>query len=215
MYRAIVYLAAGCGWRAGEVFGLEREELDLDAREVHVRRQLSVVSGRTPYLAPPKTKTSTRTNEVPTVVGDALRRHLDAYPVAGVELDDETDARRPTRRRAALVFGREDGRPIHRADWSYIWRPPSRRPVCPRASASGDLRHYFDRPDPRWRQRHDGAARHGPHHADGHAQHLRRLLARLRGSDPEPGRRSTLLYRVCTRVGPETENPRSERMCQR
>lgn len=60
-YRAIVYLAAGCGWRGGEIFGLERDGLDLDGREVHVRQQLSVISGRTPYLAPPKTKTSART----------------------------------------------------------------------------------------------------------------------------------------------------------
>lgn len=143
MYRTIVYLAAGCGWRAGEIFGLERDELDLDGREVHVRRQLSVVSGRTPYLAPPKTKTSARTNEVPTVVADALRRHLGTYPVAGVELDDETDARRPTRRRAALVFTRENGRPIHRADWSYIWRPAVKAVGLPKGFGLRDLRHYF------------------------------------------------------------------------
>ena len=143
MYRAIVYLAAGCGWRAGEVFGLERDELDLDAREVHVRRQLSVVSGRTPYLAPPKTKTSARTNEVPAVVADALRRHLATYPVAGVELDDETIPRKPTRRRAALVFTREDGRPIHRADWSYIWRPAVEAAGLPKGFGLRDLRHYF------------------------------------------------------------------------
>lgn len=111
MYRAIVYLAAGCGGRAGEIVDLERDELDLDTREVHVRRQLAVTSGRRPYLAPPKTKTSARTNEVPAVVGDALRRHLDVYRVAGVDLEDETDPRRPISRRAALVFTREDGSP--------------------------------------------------------------------------------------------------------
>ncbi|GHF71958.1 hypothetical protein GCM10017566_52150 [Amycolatopsis bartoniae] len=37
-YRAIVYLAAGCGWRGGEIFGLEQNAIDFEAREVHVRQ---------------------------------------------------------------------------------------------------------------------------------------------------------------------------------
>ncbi len=61
----------------------------------------------------------------------------------GVELDDETDARRPTRRRAALVFTREDGRQIHRADWSYIWRPAVEKVGLPKGFGLRDLWHYF------------------------------------------------------------------------
>jgi integrase len=102
-YRAIVYLAAGCGWRGGEIFGLERNALDLDAREVHVRHQLTVISGRTPYLVPPKTKTSVRTNELPAMVVDTLRTHLATFPGWPEDIDDETDPRTPTVRPAHLV----------------------------------------------------------------------------------------------------------------
>jgi integrase len=121
-YRAIVYLAAGCGWRGGETFGLEHDAIDFEAREVRVRHQLTVVSGRKPYLAPPKTKTSRRTNELPAIFESALRTHLDKFRVTSEEIEDETDPRRPTWRTANLVFTRGDGRPIHRSDWSHIWR---------------------------------------------------------------------------------------------
>ena len=73
----------------------------------------------------------------------ALRRHLDTYPVAGVDIEDETDPRRPITRRASLMFTREDGRPIHRADWSYIWRPAVAAAGLPKGYGLRDLRHYF------------------------------------------------------------------------
>jgi integrase len=142
-YRAIVYLAAGCGWRGGEIFGLERDALDLDAREVHVRHQLTVISWRTPHLAPPKTKTSLRTNELPAAVVDALRRHLAVFPVRAEDIEDETDPRTPVVRPAHLVFTRGDGRPIHRADWSHIWRPAVQAAGLPPGYGLRDLRHYF------------------------------------------------------------------------
>ncbi|WIY03832.1 site-specific integrase [Amycolatopsis mongoliensis] len=142
-YRPIVYLAAGCGWRGGEIFGLERDAIDFDAMEVEVRHQLTVVSGRTPYLAPPKTKTSRRANELPTLVANSLRGHLETFRSLPEEIDDETDPRRPIRRPANLVFTRGDGRPIHRADWSYIWRPAVKAAGLPEGFGLRDLRHYF------------------------------------------------------------------------
>jgi len=142
-YRAIVYLAAGCGWRGGEIFGLERDGLDLDAKEVHVRHQLTVISGRTPYLAPPKTKTSHRTNELPAVVADALRMHLGTFRVRPEDIEDETDSRHPVVRQAHLLFTRGDGRPIHRAEWSHIGRPAVKAAGLPPGYGLRDLRHYF------------------------------------------------------------------------
>ena len=142
-YRAIVYLAAGCGWRGGEIFGLELDALDLDAREVRVRHQLSVISGRRPHLAPPKTKTSTRTNELPAVVVDAVRAHLRMFPVRPEDIEDETDPRNPVIRPAHLVFTRGDGRPIHRADWSHFWPPAVKAAGLLPGYGLRDLRHYF------------------------------------------------------------------------
>lgn len=142
-YRAIVWLAAGCGWRGGEIFGLERDGVDFDRREVHVRHQLTVISGRQPHLAPPKTKASLRTNELPTIVADALRWHLDEFPVRPEDIEDETDPRNRTTRLAHLLFTRGDMRPIHRADWSHIWRPAVQAAGLPDGYGLRDLRHYF------------------------------------------------------------------------
>lgn len=142
-YRAIVYVVAGCGWRGGEVFGLELDAVDFLRREVEVRQQLKVLAGRRPWLAPPKTKTSKRTNELPEVVGNALAKHLESFPVAPVEVDDETDPRSPKRRPAHLVFTNDKGLPIHRADWSHIWRPAVKAAGLPSGYGLRDLRHYY------------------------------------------------------------------------
>lgn len=142
-YRAIVWLAAGCGWRGGEIFGLERDGVDFDRREVHVRHQLTVISGRQPHLAPPKTKSSLRTNELPAIVADALRWHLAEFPVRPEDIEDETDPRNRTTRPAHLLFTRGDRRPIHRADWSHIWRPAVQAAGLPDGYGLRDLRHYF------------------------------------------------------------------------
>ena len=141
-YRAIVYLAAGCGWRGGEIFGLERAAIDFEGREIHVRHQLTVIAGRSPHLARPKTKTSARTNELPAVVANALRAHLTIVRPRAVDIEDETDPRRPIVRPAHLVFTRGDGRPIHRATGRTSGGRRSRRRA---ADGYGlrDLRHYF------------------------------------------------------------------------
>lgn len=41
------------------------------------------------------------------------------------------------------MFTRGDGRPIHRADWSYIWRPAVKAAGLPEGFGLRDLRHSF------------------------------------------------------------------------
>lgn len=142
-YRAIVYVAAGCGWRGGEVFGLELDGIDFLRREIHVRHQLKVLAGRKPYIGEPKTKTSRRTVEMPQVVSEALARHVEQFPPQLVELDDETDPRKPTRREARLLFTMDSGEPIHRATWSHIWKPAREAAGLPAGFGLRDLRHYY------------------------------------------------------------------------
>lgn len=142
-YQAIVYVAAGCGWRGGEVFGLELDGVDFLPRELHVRHQLKTVGGRKPYLAPPKTKMSLRTNELPQVVANALAAHIKAFPPAGVEIDDETDERHPVRRTARLLFTNASGDPIQRASFSRIWQAAVAKAGLPKGYGLRDLRHYF------------------------------------------------------------------------
>jgi hypothetical protein len=77
---------------------------------------------------------SRRTVELAEVSALQLTRHLELYPAAEVEVDDETDPRKPVRRKAKLVFTNEWGEPIHRASWSHVWQLASARRGCPRAS---------------------------------------------------------------------------------
>lgn len=142
-YRALVYLGAGCGLRHGEALGLEAGHVDFLRREVHVVQQLTVISGRSPFIGPVKTKTSRRTVELPKVAAVALARHLEDFPAVDVEVTDETDRRSPVQRPAALLFTNAHGRPIHRASWSHDWQPAARSAGLVERAGYHALRHYF------------------------------------------------------------------------
>jgi integrase len=45
-FRPVPVIAAGCGLRQGELFGLAEEDLDYDAKVIHVRRQLKNLNGK-------------------------------------------------------------------------------------------------------------------------------------------------------------------------
>jgi integrase len=142
-YAPIIYLAAGCGLRGGEITGLELGAVDFLRREVDVSQQLVCVSGRSPYLGPVKTKTSARTVELPDVAATALARHLEMYPPVDVEIYDETAPRHPTRRTAKLLFTTPSLAPIHRATWAHIWKPARQAAGLEKGTGLHCLRHYF------------------------------------------------------------------------
>lgn len=144
-YSPIVYLAAGCGLRGAEITGLEADSVDFLRREIDITQQLVCVTGQEPYLGPPKTKTSTRTVELPAVAAAALARHLELYPPVEVEIWDRTDPdqRKHHRRTARLLFTTMKGRPIHRATWAYLWSPAARGAGIPAGTGLHCLRHYF------------------------------------------------------------------------
>ncbi|MEU7913455.1 tyrosine-type recombinase/integrase [Microbispora bryophytorum] len=142
-FRAMVYLAAGCGLRGGEIMGMELDAVDFLRREVDVSQQLVAVTGRKPYLGPPKTKTSARTVELPEVASMALARHLEAYGAVEVEIDDQTDPRKPVHRTAKLLFTLPTLNPIHRSTWSHFWSPAARDVGIPKGMGLHCLRHYF------------------------------------------------------------------------
>jgi integrase len=142
-YRAQPYVAAGTGLRQGEIWGLELEHVDFLRRVIHVRQQLKCVSGRPPYLGPPKTTTSVRDVELPATVSVPLAQHLERYPPEEVWIDDETDPRRPRRRKAKLIFTNAAGDPIYRGSWSKPWRRAARRAGLPDDYTMHALRHYY------------------------------------------------------------------------
>lgn len=78
-FRCLVLVAAFVGLRKGELLGLRRCDVDLDAREVTVvqQRQLDRHGGH--LVGPPKSDAGRRTVTVPAVVIDDLRQHLTTY----------------------------------------------------------------------------------------------------------------------------------------
>ena len=189
-YRALPYLVAGTGLRPGEALGLELEHAAFLPREIRVAQQLITIAGRAPFLTRVKTKTSKRTAEMPAIVSVALAEHIRLFPPQAVEVDDDTDPRKPVRRMATLLFPNEDGRPVHRSNWSRIFGPAVRSIGLPKGTGLHALRHYFASLTHRERrEREDGTDGARPRHADDHAQHVRAPVAGRGGPDPVAGRR--------------------------
>ncbi|HZI97088.1 MAG TPA: site-specific integrase [Actinomycetales bacterium] len=127
-YAALVTLAAGTGLRQGEAFGLTVDRVDFLRRTLTVDRQLVLLPGREPYLAPPKTAASVRTIPLPRVVVEALAAHLAEHPA-----DD-----------GGFVFTSEGGRSLRRTRFSErVWRPAVAKAGLPTSTRFHDLRHFY------------------------------------------------------------------------
>lgn len=127
--RALVVLAAGTGLRQGEVLGVTTSRLNFLRRSLTVDRQLVLLPGRPPYLAPPKTAASRRTVPLPDVVLDALAGHPAAFPAG------EGDS---------LIFTAPDGAGIRRNRFSEgAWLPAVERAGLPKGTHFHDLRHFY------------------------------------------------------------------------
>ncbi len=128
-YRALVVLAAGTGLRQGECFGLTDERIDLDNHSLRVEQQLILLARQPPFLAPPKTPASHRTVPLPDVVVEALRGHLERFPVQHPD---------------GLLFTDDDGNALRRTAFSReIWRPAVNAANAPRGTGFHALRHYY------------------------------------------------------------------------
>jgi integrase len=127
-WRAAVLLAAGTGMRQGEVFGLTADRIDWLRRTVRVDRQLVLVPGAPPALAPPKTDSSIRDIPLPQVVVDALAAHLAAYPSGP----------------GGFVFTSPEGHPQRRTAFSArVWRPAVAAAGLPDDTTFHGLRHHY------------------------------------------------------------------------
>lgn len=143
-FRALVVLAAGTGMRQGECFGLTLDRVDFLRRTVTVDRQLALVQGRAPFLAPPKTTASYRTIPLPKVVVDELAAHVAAFPPRALELDVRADGGKWTVETAALLFTTEEGEPLRRTAFSaQVWRPAATKAHLPAGAGFHALRHYY------------------------------------------------------------------------
>jgi integrase len=101
-FRAMILLATFASLRFGEVTGLQRADIDVEAGTVRVRRTLVEVAGRGLVAGPPKSAAGRRVVSIPPAVVDAMREHLAAFVP-----DDPT----------ALVFTGPKGGAIRRGNF--------------------------------------------------------------------------------------------------
>ena len=79
-FEALYVVALSTGMRLGELFGLERKNVDLNAGFLKVTQTLSEVHGKH-KLKEPKTEKSRRRIDLPKLAIEALRRHLERMDV--------------------------------------------------------------------------------------------------------------------------------------
>lgn len=112
-YRALILTAGLAGLRQGELFGLRREDVDLNDGCVTVRRKrLRLASGNVIEGAP-KSRAGVRTVALPAPAVEELRRHLDTW----AQPDDH-----------ACVFATPEGHPLERSNFrNRVWLPALER----------------------------------------------------------------------------------------
>jgi integrase len=82
-FRSIVLLAAFVGLRKGEMLGMRRADLDLDASLATVEQQRQLSRNGAHLVGPPKTDAGRRAVSIPSALIDDLRCHVDAYAQPG------------------------------------------------------------------------------------------------------------------------------------
>jgi integrase len=104
-YRAVAVVAAGCGLRQGEAFGLRVCDVDFLRHRLRVEQQIKLLAGRVVVDRPKGGKT--RSVPLPDWVAAELAAHLQHFPAADHD----------------LVFTSREHGPIHRGHFNpYVWR---------------------------------------------------------------------------------------------
>ena len=104
--RCLVLLGGFVGLRTGELLGLERRDVDLMHRVIHVRRQAQEINGHR-IITEPKTQAGVRSLSLPGALVESLEAHIAANGAPGP---------------AGAVFTGRSGLPLRRADLSEEWR---------------------------------------------------------------------------------------------
>ena len=78
-YRAGFALAAWCQLRRGEVLGLQRRHVDMEALTIRVEQEWVVPPGKRPILKAPKTAAGYRVIDIPPNIAEVIQEHLDSF----------------------------------------------------------------------------------------------------------------------------------------
>lgn len=105
-YRATAVVAAGCGLRQGEVFGLRVCDVDFLRKQIHVEQQVKLVRSQLVIDRPKRSKT--RAVPLPETVAFELADHLSRHLANGDE----------------LVFTSREHKPLNRNYFNRgVWHP--------------------------------------------------------------------------------------------
>jgi integrase len=119
-YRAIPVLGAAAGLRQGELFGLGEEDIDFDAMEIHVRRQIKRL-GSSYVFALPKSDQE-RTVPMSDGAAEVLRRHIESSRIRPYSLPWEKPNGEEVSVR--LLFRWRDDKHIRARGYNeQIWKP--------------------------------------------------------------------------------------------
>jgi integrase len=119
-FRLVPVIAAACGLRQGEIFGLSFDDFDFDAGLIRIRRQLKIV-GKTYIFALPKNDRE-RFVPIPPFIEGKVREHVERFGTLGCTLPwERVDGPSET---VNLLFQRSSGGHIRASDYHrMIWRP--------------------------------------------------------------------------------------------
>ena len=131
---ALYSVALALGMREWEALGLRWQDVDLEQREVHVRRSLQRSLEGKLALNDPKTEHSTRTLPLPQACVATLRQHrsqqLEERLLAGEQWEDHD-----------FVFCTRLGRPLIARNVVHHFKAALERASLPRETRFYDLRH--------------------------------------------------------------------------
>jgi integrase len=105
-YALAIFIAGICGLRSGEVFGLRRKDIDLEAKTITVQQAIVTVPGKGTIIGPPKTKSSVRTISYPDFLQSKFEVHLTHFTETGAN---------------DLVFTTANGLPVTVEDRRKWW----------------------------------------------------------------------------------------------
>lgn len=155
--RAVPELAASCGLREGEIYGIALEDFDFDVKIVKVRRQIKNLGGSYIFALPK----NDRERVIP--LSDwairAVQQHIDRYPPRPCTLPWEKLSGRPSVFNILFRWHTDDQHVKSRNYSETIWKPAlvkaglipepaddrrgRRRYVTTRREGIHQLRHYY------------------------------------------------------------------------
>jgi integrase len=124
-FRIVVLLAAWCQLRRGEILGLRRGDVDLEAGKIRIEQTAQFMGDGSIVFGPPKTAAGRRTVNVPARLLPALSDHLERFTGPG---------------KASLVLTGEKGGPLRPHVLQVAWND-ARNQVGVQALHLHDLRH--------------------------------------------------------------------------